>query len=1410
MAFDQDTRNKLQRFVSDVRALLTEEFTRQLQEDYGMDPDTGEVSSLSKLAHLDDARRETARLLRETLEHYKAATPSGNNGEVLDRIVREQAFTVLNRLCAVRMAEARGIIIESIGTGYNSKGFQLYSRLAKTAFGEIGEAYRSYLFSVFDEFAVDLPVLFDRYSPLGRLFPKPEKLISGNPTKPGLIEMMNSEEIGPLWAEDETIGWIYQYFNSTEERRQMRRESSAPRNSRELAVRNQFFTPRYVVEFLTDNTLGRIWYEMTRGETILKEACHYLVRRPKEIFLAEGEEAPVEETPSEDLSQEKLLNEPVYIPYRPIKDPREIILLDPACGSMHFGLYAFDLFEQIYKEAWEWEEKYGKDALRRSKYLKPLQETYSDSDEFLRDVPRLIIEYNIHGIDIDSRAVQIAGLSLWLRAQRSWKEQEVNPVERPQIRRSNVVCAEPMPGEKEFLEEFIKEHFTTDPEHKLLGQLIHRVFDAMELAGEAGSLLKIEEEISDVVAEAKREWLSKPQVPLFNEIATPVQEELGFDVSGISDETFWDEAEERIYAALKKYAEKADNGGYRRRLFSEDAARGFAFIGVCRKRYDVVVMNPPFGEFSKAWKDQAREAYPNSYNDILAAFVDSFLHRLHGYGRLGAITSRTCFFLTSFKNWRKAVLTDAALSVVADLGQGVMDNAMVEAAAYVIERARPVNTIPFFRAIIERDRESVINSCVKAFNSGCSDSHLLLANQEAFTRLPDSPFVYWVTEEDLSVFGRYPLFQEVAGDVRVGLQTGDDFRFCRTVWEVAPEDTQFVYFPPNDDKSCRFDDPNVQAYFRRRLHGTPRWAFHVKSGVSQPWYSPITLKVNWYKDGSELRNFIDDKGKPRSYLRSVDFYYRPGFSWTLRAVRFYPYVIPGNCIPSVSRYMAFPAQGGEYTALGVSASRVASAFMRFYGEKFEWPKFLVEHLKMLPWPELDNGTIQYLHKHITAEVKLRRQAYQNHEPFHEFLLPVKIQDFSNAGQSLAFDPTSLLGDEGERKVERSYGFDTVAAARVERDLLEALAFQQGDSFADESAEGQEQEDDVDFLLDYSEETQISATISYTIGLTFGRWDIRYATGEKQAPELPDPFAPLPVCPPGMLQNEQGLPITKEDVERLKEEGCWDYPIEIPWDGIIVDDSDHPLDIERRVREVIEIIWKERAEDIEHEACEILGVNSLGEYFCKPTGFFDDHLKRYSKSRRQAPIYWPLSTASGAYTLWLYYHRLTDQTLYICINDFVEPKLKQVMETSNELRRKEKRNSQEENELERLEDLEAELKDFRDELLRVARFWKPNLNDGVQITAAPFWKLFGLTRWQSRLKSTWERMERGEYDWAHLAYSIWPERVLREAQKDRSIAIAHDLEDELWEEMAKGVRRKWVSKKLSEEEIQKVLEEKTGR
>src|SRR5262249_53325460 len=153
---------------------------------------------------------------------------------------------------------------------------------------------------------------------------------------------------------------------------------------------------------------------------------------------------------SEAQSQGDLLKQAVYIPYRPVKDPREIRMLDPACGSMHFGLYAFDLFEVIYDEAWE--IAHGNDtATKSSASFAPFVSfvvTYSGKAAFLADVPRLIIEHNIHGIDIDARCAQIAGLSLWLRAHKSWQLQKVAVARHSGIRKSNIVCAEPMPGDK--------------------------------------------------------------------------------------------------------------------------------------------------------------------------------------------------------------------------------------------------------------------------------------------------------------------------------------------------------------------------------------------------------------------------------------------------------------------------------------------------------------------------------------------------------------------------------------------------------------------------------------------------------------------------------------------------------------------------------------------------------------------------------------------------------------------------------------------------------------------------------------------------------------------------------------------------------------------------------------------------
>jgi hypothetical protein len=1341
MAFDQTTRNRLQRFVGDARDALIQEFTRQLQSVYGMEPKDGSITPLENLRHLDDAGRETARLLRDTLYHYLAASPSGDRGEALDRIVREQAFTILNRLAALRMAEARDILTESVSKGYDSKGFQLYLMLAGTGHGETGEAYRSYLFSIFDEFALDLNVLFDRFSPQGRLFPREAALLQ-------LLGLMNDPEVAPLWGEDETIGWIYQYFNSKEERKKMRDDSPAPRNSRELAVRNQFFTPRYVVEFLTDNTLGRIWYEMTRGETRLKDKCRYLVRRPNEVFLESGEAAlEVEETAEQNLSQEELMKRPVYIPHRPLKDPRTIRVLDPACGSMHFGLYAYDLLEVIYEEAWELEGAQGADAFSREPGIKPLREPYADKESYLRDVPRLIIEHNLHGIDIDPRAVQIAGLSLWLRAQRAWANQGVKPSARPQVKRSNIVCAEPMPGEESLLKEFVDKNLSATPELRLLGQLVRHVFDAMKLAGEAGSLLKIETEIADAVAEAKQRWLEVPtpkQDILFVEMARPEQQRLGYEVEGITDEAFWERAEKLIYDALRSYAEQSENGGgYQRRLFAEDAARGFAFIDLCRNRYNVVLMNPPFGKSTPKAESYLENEYEENWKDLYAAFIEAGENRLVKTGILGCISSSLFLYSKQLRFLREHWIQNASLKCLIELGAGVLDDATVETALTITSKARNWRTL-FLDVSAEQDKGTYILGALSN-----QEVHFVLKSLNEFRMLFAAPFCYHVPSFELDLWKQPSRLDPSLAVVALGNHTFNDERFLRLRFEV----------PSSSIGS--------------------EWVPFEKGGEYQPFLSPTKLIYNWAMDGREARAYqIGIYGTDAQTIQSISFWFREGITYSrVSSIGFGPRLLSkGSIFASESISLFCHDQADILPLLGMLASTWTQDLLNAFGRYRKIENRAVSNLPY--YPELIRPLAPQLSTLATRGIALLSWVESFDETSILFSLPepfAKEEIFTSRRQlkSISTDLQELYRNLDEIISSRLFnevGGNSLPLSKSRINLVDHFTFR---DLADRPA------------------VAISEIISYLVGCCFGRWDVSLAIGERLPSSAFDFFAPLPACAPGMLQNDKRLPVRSEDVPKS-------YPLRISWPGILVDDPGHAEEIEGRAREVLHVIWPERADSIEQEACEILGIRSLREYFSKPGLFFADHLRRYSKSRRQAPIYWPLSTPSGSYTLWLYYHRLDAQTIYRCVVEFVEPKLRQTNDVLGQLRAKTNRARDEERELERLQDFALELRAFRDELLRVAELpWRPDLNDGVQITAAPFWQLFRLPKWQKTLKETWQKLEKGDYDWAHLAMTVWPARVVPKCVTDRSFAIAHGLEDLFWVEDAGG----WRKLRRPEQEIE---------
>ena len=286
-------------------------------------------------------------------------------------------------------------------------------------------------------------------------------------------------------------------------------------------------------------------------------------------------------------------------------------------------------------------------------------------------------------MDIDPRAVQIAGLSLWQRAQRAWQQQGIKPQQRPVVRKSNIVCAEPMPGEKALLQEF-----SSSLNPPVLGQLLEAIFDKMELAGEAGTLLKIEEEIQSSIHEARDQWQARSGSNSVGDMfqaeldqATP-QKKLGFDLSGVDDESFWDGAEQLILDALSNYADKAESNADQKRLFAEDAAKGFAFIDLCRKRFDVVLMNPPFGEFAKNTEKYIESEYSNSRQDIFAAFVERSVQSLCQIGYTGVLSKEAPgFFLRTLGAWREEVLQNStSMEIMLHLGGHVLDEATVRAA----------------------------------------------------------------------------------------------------------------------------------------------------------------------------------------------------------------------------------------------------------------------------------------------------------------------------------------------------------------------------------------------------------------------------------------------------------------------------------------------------------------------------------------------------------------------------------------------------------------------------------------------------------------------------------------------------------------------------------------------------------
>lgn len=1274
----QSGKNILQSFVSKTKDLLLKNTITILQAQYGIWQD-GHTIPVEKLSTNDTEIIHVARMLRERLKHITNSLPDttvDKDRVAVDQLIAEQAFTILNRFCALRMCEERELIFESIRNGYNSAGFISYDAVTGGgAAGNLFTRYKWYIYSIFDELSVELPAIFNRFSPYCLIFPEETTLIA-------LLDLINAENLNAFydgqtgetinfWKEDETIGWIYQYYNSLEERRKMRLESDKPRNSREMAVRNQFFTPEYVVKFLTDNTLGRIWYEMTGGKSKIYEICEYMAHKPNDV-----------------------------IEKRELKEPTEIRTMDPTCGSMHFGLYAFGVYEYIYMDAWD----------NHPGLLQEYRYTLT-REEFKKLVPSLILEKNIYGCEIDPRALQMAALSLWLRAQRSYNEMSIPREYRPLIRHSNLVLAEPMPGNKKLLKLLMSEFDVP------MQRLISKIWDKMQYVGEAGLLIKMEQEIEREIADLRKNWYKVNKVKDVSLFSSTKDEEwaenerIAILHNVEAKEAFFAQITIRLQDALRKISEEltADEG-YENALFAEDATRGFAFIELCQQRFDVIVMNPPFGESSLNTVEYLKDNYPAFCGNLVCSFFERMQEMLLINGLVGAIFDRTVQIKSSYEKFRTR---DICGHIVfnADTGEGVLD-ANVSTSTLVLSPVTSDRIGTFFNVYDDSpDKKSIVlKKEIANYNAGIQDANIYEQKSIDFLGLPNSIIGYYMDEMRLSHFLKTKSIEANGYTAR----NGNNF--------VAAKHPRVFY----------------------ELTDFSHYKLFYNGGGFSMFYKPYNDVVYW-----DYKLMSTD---PHVTIRNVNLQLKPGVGFGKRGEILDAHILKANSMFS-SEGLAFPDMT-EDDALcldGLINSVFSQYNINLYCEQHKGNGYV----NLLPMPNLGGRRDEILQT-VRSIIELKRKWYSYDETNLEY------RGF--IGQLSLEDSISSAFDLMQEQISSDYALYYELVQRND-DIWMDLANIPADSKFRQILNNYKSKRSPEELLSIDNASNNNILnkrnlaqefVLNLVGIVFGRWDLDYVNHNKSLPSFSGILEALPFVQTVALQGTS-----------------YYKSLEIPSDGILLNDSNSHLDLTVHIRNVMHVLWPENADNFEYELCHLLAVDSLSDYIKDPNGFFAYHYMRYIKgpklNPRRAPIYWPLSSQNGLYTVWVYYPKLTQDTLpkvILLISKEIE-EIRSLI-TAAQLKH-------DVNETNRLRIFLSDLEKMSSDLGQIiAQSYRPNHEDGVPITAAPLANLFANNQWREECKKNLNLLNKGEYDWSHLAYSMFPLRIRTKAQKDWCLALTHDI------------------------------------
>lgn len=763
---------KLSDHVEHIRQLIDTAFRNRLGR-MGITTNALQpINSIPAEYHIDRKRIEP---IRETLIAETGTVAAG-----YEKLVEEFTFTFFNRLAALKVMEAHTLHPEIITrrSQHGDRSFAHKHWLEEHAAGrsEEMEGLVSFIGDELSKLATDIP-LFSPEHPY-HLLPT---AIEMNSIINAFNKVETDEQVeAEIWNSDDVLGWLYESYNNY--KKAAHKDSGAKTEYNKVSIQSQVYTPRWVVKFLVDNSLGKMYLEMY---------------------------------PDSDIrNRYKIANAP-KIQTREPKPLTEVKLIDPATGSGNFLLYAFDLFYDLYKDQIE---NYG-----------------GDYDE--KKISELIITHNLHGVDLDDRAVQIAQLGLYIKAKRKKRSAKIDHF--------NVVSSDFFLPDYAVVKDVFEAEGNLDEKQK---RVIKDLWTDLQQAYKFGALIRIEEKLS-LHTHALVQQFEKS---LFSIVSKETLDEVEqFKVS------FFTNLNRAITLSAAKQGQTFLN------TKTQDA---ITYLQVLTQKYDVAVANPPYtdsADFGAELKSFVDTNYKQPYRfntNLYGAFIKRCCELTDEAGYVALIHPHTFMFIRAFEHVRKYIVEHTHIDILVDYGLDRVNlfgpGILLDAAWYVLSKKTSDKDGLYFNITANQQEKTKQKSLEDAYDDAINDkkNNRVYALAQSKLKIIDGwPFIYWLSDDFRETFKVKNLKEYVSAGG--GLTSGNNERFLRLWWEV---DSKNISLSIQDNK---------------------KWKNYPKGGPFNRWYGNNWLVVNWANGGDEIRNYKDERGKYKATLRSEKLYFLEGVTY---------------------------------------------------------------------------------------------------------------------------------------------------------------------------------------------------------------------------------------------------------------------------------------------------------------------------------------------------------------------------------------------------------------------------------------------------------------------------------------------------------------------------------------------------